>query len=338
MTTIDYSKIIKEYPWLLKQGSNYILSPDSDGFLCGLLLTNILKGQVCGFYDGKILLISNDIDPKDAIFIDVDINRKNIRSIGHHMVVYNKGLGPLKTLHYESCIQPNNMMGYDGKNDFQSKYPFATIHLLLSIFHEANIIKSIPEKSVWPLLFTDGVWNNLFGYTENCLSWFKLLGIDKKKHILNQLFCSNDMSFYKIMVGLNELLRIRDKYNAKGAYDGTIYRLGGRNKRTGDKLRITNSSGQPINLESINKHYKIHDDEKNRVVGFIKEMAVFMRLVYDERVWSWDRLKIYQFTKGILSAMSNRKYLSLMRKNPLSMAITSGQEMEYTLEAPDKIS
>ena len=51
---INYKKIISDYPWIIEKRQKYILSPDSDGFLCGLLVTNYLDGEIVGFYDGKI--------------------------------------------------------------------------------------------------------------------------------------------------------------------------------------------------------------------------------------------------------------------------------------------
>jgi len=63
---IDYSAIIDKYPWIVKRNQKYILSPDSDGFLCALLLTNYLDSQVVGFYDGKVALIAG-IPPSRSV-------------------------------------------------------------------------------------------------------------------------------------------------------------------------------------------------------------------------------------------------------------------------------
>lgn len=338
MTAIDYEKIIRDFPWIVEKGRKYILSPDSDGFLCGLYVTNVLEGKICGWYDGKILIVKDGINPLDCIFVDVDINRNQIASIGHHMVKYNKRIAAVPNFNYDSCIQPNNILNYDAKNDFQNKYPFGTIHLLLSIYSSGGLIKSIPQSAIWPLLFTDGVWNNLFGYTENCLRWFSAMGIDSKDHILNELFCSNDMSFYEIMTGLNDFLRMRDTFNAKGLYYGTTYRPLGRNKRTGDKLKISNPAGEPINLEVAGHLFNIHNIEKARIEGFIQEMAKFIKMPYIADKWHWNGFKLLRFSKEIVSALNNTKYLSLMNRNPLSMAVTSGGEIEFTLENPDAIS
>jgi len=175
--TINYENIISTHSWILEKDKHCILSPDSDGFLCGLFMSNLLNWNISGFYDGKILVLSNGLDIAECIFLDMDINRRNIRSIGHHIVDYNKRLTHFN-VQYSSCIQPNRMRNFDARADFQRKYPFGTIHLLLGILQVAGLIRQLPSNALWPLLFTDGVWNNLFGYTENCLEWINYLKID----------------------------------------------------------------------------------------------------------------------------------------------------------------
>lgn len=53
---IDYDILIKKYPWVLKKSRNCVLSPDSDGLLCGLLMSKYLDWRIVGFYDGKIMI------------------------------------------------------------------------------------------------------------------------------------------------------------------------------------------------------------------------------------------------------------------------------------------
>lgn len=336
---INYKKILDDYPWVVGKGQKYILSPDSDGFLCGLLVTNYLDGEIVGFYDGKIALVKGGISAKDCIFLDMDINRSGIKSIGHHMVIYNKRITHPNT-NYSNCIQPNILRNFDGRNDFQKKYPFGTIHLLLGIFQEAKLIDKLPKDAIWPLLFTDGVWNNLFGYTENCIEWINCMGISNDNQILNSLFCSSHYSFYEIMLGLNDFLRMRDNFNASGYLnrDGT-YINGGRNKRTGDKLKISNSAGESINLVKNDNTYDIHGKEKIRIEEFITSMGKYVDWSYKTENWQWNDFRLFKFSKEDFSktGLSNQTYTALMDKNPLSLAMTSGMNIEYTLESPDKL-
>src|SRR3990172_4616057 len=298
---IDYKKTVNSYSWLMESGHNIILSPDSDGFLCGLFLTNFLDSNICGFYDGKLLLLKKGIKTNGCIFVDVDINRNSVMSIGHHMVQYNKLLSA-PNFQYDNCIQPNLIRNFDGRSDFQRKYPFGTIHLLLAIYHEGGVINKLSENAVWPLLFTDGVWNNLFGYTENCLDWIYFLDIDDKNNILHNVFCDNNHSVYDVMRGINSFLRIRDSQNAKGFYSDGEYTEGGRNKRTGDKLRISNNRGEPINIQKQSQSlYKIHDLEKSRVISFIKHMATQIEWNFLPDKWTWENFSLYVFSKDDFS-------------------------------------
>ncbi len=337
---IEYSSLIKKFPWIIQKNQNYIISPDSDGFLSALLLTHYLKGNIVGFYDGKIALIEKNIPAEECIFLDMDVNRQNLKSVGHHMVTYNKKLTNLNFHYTKQCIQPNLLRDFDGKNDFQAKYPFGTIHLLLGILHEAKIVDELEKDAVWPLLFTDGVWNNLFGYTENCIEWINYLKINEKDNVMYPLFCSNDQSFYEIMLGLNDFLRMRDNYNAKGYFNSSEgYHEGGRNKRTGDKLKITNSNGDPINLIKNSSIFDIHEKEKKRIEKFINSISKYVGWKYDPEKWTWNGFRMLKFTKGDFSntTLNNQSYTKLMEKNPLSMAMTSGTNIEYTLETPDKM-
>ena len=51
---IDYSEVLEKYPWIVEDGHSCVLSPDSDGLLCGLLMSRFKKWNVVGFYDDKV--------------------------------------------------------------------------------------------------------------------------------------------------------------------------------------------------------------------------------------------------------------------------------------------
>src|ERR1035437_6312409 len=152
---IDYKEVIKKYPWLVQKNQNCILSADSDGLLCGLFESHYLNWKIRGFYDGKILLLEEGFHAKDCIFLDMEIFRKNIRSIGQHMVLFNKNHLPINWETFDNCFSANNVRKYDAKHDFPQKYPFGTVHLLLGIFGSVKNIK-IPKTAICPLLYIDG--------------------------------------------------------------------------------------------------------------------------------------------------------------------------------------
>ena len=83
---INLEQLIHNQPWVIEKNHNCIISPDSDGFLCGLLMSTYFNWKIVGFYDGKTLLSRKDIKISECIFLDVEIFNKNIRSIGNHCV------------------------------------------------------------------------------------------------------------------------------------------------------------------------------------------------------------------------------------------------------------
>ncbi|MDR1491600.1 MAG: hypothetical protein LBT05_02585 [Planctomycetaceae bacterium] len=57
---IDYESVCEKYQWILEKGRRCILSPDSDGLLCGLFMSHFFDWNIAGFYDGKIAIINRD--------------------------------------------------------------------------------------------------------------------------------------------------------------------------------------------------------------------------------------------------------------------------------------
>ena len=53
---IDIKKINEKFSWIFEKNKNCIISPDSDGIMCALLMSKYLNWKVKGFYDGKVLL------------------------------------------------------------------------------------------------------------------------------------------------------------------------------------------------------------------------------------------------------------------------------------------
>lgn len=87
---LDYEKLLSVYPWIVEEGRDCIVSPDSDGLLCGLFMSHYLGWKIRGFYDGKVLLLAKGVMPKDCVFLDMEIYREGVKSIGQHMLQFDK--------------------------------------------------------------------------------------------------------------------------------------------------------------------------------------------------------------------------------------------------------
>ena len=305
--------------------------------LSALLYLNYFDAEVVGYYDGKVMLSKENVDPKDCLFLDMDVYNKNIKSIGHHMVCYNKNKLPNNWYNYDNCIQINNLRNFDKTKDFQRKYPFATIHFLLALLSNVKEIK-LSDNAIIPLLFSDGVWTVLFGYTENCLDWFDFLHVKEKYNILNRIFCGNH-SFLTIMEKINDFLRQRDELNCKCTYDLKKDEYVSKNRsRTGDKLIISNSKGEPVNIKLINNNYDIIEQEQDRVKLFITFLAELMGFKPYLDKWNFNNLKLREFSKGILDGkgehkvLNQKNYIDIVENKCFSMAITSSQAIEYIID------
>ncbi|TSC81845.1 MAG: Uncharacterized protein G01um101419_725 [Parcubacteria group bacterium Gr01-1014_19] len=326
---VDYKAVIKRFPWLVEKNKDCILSPDSDGLLCGLFVSNFLGWKIRGFYDGKIMVLEEGFRPKDCIFLDMEVFREGVRSIGQHMVMFNKEHLPENWGNFENCASINNIRNHDGYHDFRLKYPFGTIHFLIGVLGTQRAI-SIPKSAIAPLLFTDGTWMNLLGYTENSLSWLKYLRADQEGTPLNEVFLNKHYSLHELMLTMNDFLRERDSISVP--------------RERGDRITITlrGGEGTPHNLV-LDKGdlYYLTENAKARAEKFLMLLSKLTGWQYKDKDWSWAKWKLSKFTKGDFvgakTRLSNRSFNEFIAKNPISFAMTSTQNIEYTLEGPDAI-
>lgn len=226
-----------------------------------------------------------------------------------------------------SCIQPNNLRNYDGYKDFRLKYPLATIHLLIGIVG-SKIKFNIPESAICPLFFTDGTYNVLFKYPENVLNWLNYLRADEGESPLRDVFENDRYSIFSLMKAMDNFFRQRDEISVT--------------KERGDRLRISETDGDPVNITKQGSSYKINDEPVARILKFIKILADLTGWKYNKKNWTWSNLRLYKFTKTDFKkdklTICNRNFDQFVANNPLSWAMTSGQNIEYTLEKPDKLS
>jgi hypothetical protein len=326
---INYDHICKKFHWILKENQNCVLSPDSDGLLCGLFLSHYQNWNIVGFYDGKVMVINNRYVNKSPIFLDIEIFRKEIRSMGHHMLLVNKRHVPKEWIEFDNCIQPNNLRGYDGKSNFRLKYPLGTIHMLISILAYKDPSIKLPDSAIPPLFFTDGVFNVLFKYPENVLNWLQYLRIHEEWNPLKSIFQNEKFSVFNLMKEMDKFFRSRDSISVK-------------NER-GDRLRISNKDGSPANIENIVSGLcYINVNARERIERFINLLADTTNWQYKNKNWvCWDKMVFKQFTKRDFirdkKTITIKSFQEFIEKKPLSWAMTSTNNIEYTLENPDKL-
>ena len=219
------------------------------------------------------------------------------------------------------------MREYDGRHDFRLKYPLATIHMLMGIIG-SRIKIEVPQTAIRPLFFTDGTYNVLFRYPENVLNWLKFLRANEDNNPLKNVFENTSHSVFSIMNAMDEFFRRRDEISVP-------------NER-GDRMRISLPNGDPFNIQkTTNGLYKLNDNAVDRVVKFMKILSELTEWKYKLDDWTWEDFNLYRFTKKDFSREKRRingsTFNEFMAQNPLTWAMTSGQNIEYTLEEPDKL-
>lgn len=311
---INYKILLEKYPWLVKEKQGVIISPDVDGILCGLFMSFYFDWKVVGFYDGKNLAIKQNTKTNECIFLDVEIYRSNIKSCGHHIVLYSKKNIPPNWDNFSNCINPNIIRNHDAYNNFKEKYPLATIHFLLCIISSQKDIKiTIPSKSASPLLYVDGTFKNLLNYPENCISWLKFLNAkDPTSPIFPIFTLFADKKISKIIHDMEDIFKKFKEIS------------GG--KRGGDKIKISdicNGSFSP--------------DSKTKARKLITLLSDFTEWGLKLENWTLEGLNVFDYSKEIKEKLNNKNYSEIISKNPLSWAITATKRIEYTLEQPQKL-
>ncbi len=232
------------------------------------------------------------------------------------MVMFNKNKKPSNWDNYKNCIQPNNLRNYDGYNNFRLKYPLATIHFLIGILG-SEIKFKIPRSAICPLFYVNGVFKNLFSYPENSIDWLRYLNADKHKNKLHDIFLNKHYSVYNLMIALKDFfVRIGDISE----------------KQVGnDKIKISNSKGEPVNIRKMSNVFEIEQTEKIKAESFLKILAKLTGWDYENKNWQWSNFQIYSFSKNCLKP-TNKNFEAMIKKNPITWAMTSGLAIEYTLD------
>ncbi len=327
----DFDAILEAYPWINERDRYCLLSPDSDGLLCGLFMAKFRGWKIVGFYDDKVAVIRRQHLEKDIVLLDGEIFRESVKSVGHHMLKWNKRQTNLDFSGFSQCIQPNLLRDYDGKQNFRLKYPLATIHLLISILAYADEKQgrreiSLTETAIAPLLFTDGVFNVLFSYPENVLNWLAYLRIHEDWNPLKDVFKNESFSVYETMLLMHDFFRKRDEISVK-------------NER-GDRLKISSTDGSPYNIEAVEDgSVKINTAAVERIQTFMQMIGGATGWEFEPSDWvCWDDLQFYQFSKSDFRAngwrLTNANFEYFLSLRPLSWAMTSGDNIEFTLEEP----
>jgi len=313
---IDYAMILEKYPWLTQPDQKCVISPDADGMLCGLFMSHFLGWEIVGYYDnGKNLILKNGVHAKDCIFLDTEIYRPEIRSIGHHISLFRKDSTGINMANYANCLNPNNLRGRTLKENFSLKYPMGTIHLLISIIGSTRKI-DFSDESFFTVLQADGTINRFLDrYSDNLRSWLVYLGIEDDGNV-----------FAKMLSKETTLLKINKEYV------DYIQRFV---KNKHDKIPIS-EKGLIKDLSFARGRTSFSDDCIRSTVEYLEFLSENTGWGLDKHKWVFNDFCLFEFTKRTVKP-GVRTFNTAVQENFLSLAITANDTMEYTLEEPAKL-
>jgi len=196
----DYAAVRQEFASLLGRDRKCVISGDIDGILSAVLLSHTMGWEVVGFYTLNDLWVSRRHlapgagDPESRlarsglVFLDHDIYRSTIESIGHHLLQWSPDTAiPLHT-EGRGSLNPNLLRGIT-KKEFGRKYPFGTFHFLLACASAWGLVRDFqPDDQVTTLLLhIDSSFVNAMNYQDNALDWLDWLGGSDANSPLNPI-------------------------------------------------------------------------------------------------------------------------------------------------------
>ncbi len=158
------TEITQHYPWLTQRNRHMIIGNDIDALLSAQFLHHVLGWSIAGFYNYHTLYHDPAVDPRDCVWVDLDVYDRACASIGHHIL---RPTPADRIPGHHSSVNPNLLRGID-QTDFVRKYPLGTIHLLLWL-HDIRIRNRRP--AVLMLWLADSAWINAQRYRANVRDW-----------------------------------------------------------------------------------------------------------------------------------------------------------------------
>lgn len=154
----------------LSFSNKLIISPDMDGFMSAQLINRFNGSEVVGTYDKNLLCLADGIDPKECLFVDVDMNNSDYVSIGNHMRL-------LDDANSVESFNPNQHYKID---KYYEKFPYATAFL---ISFATEVSTSLDDKI--RMSFSDSTLRNMEKYGDNMRNWSSRMSHDVVSYVIS---------------------------------------------------------------------------------------------------------------------------------------------------------
>ena len=135
---------------IFEKNPNIIINTDIDGFLCGEILRHYFGCKIVGFSNSKkeIWVTPEVKSIYDPVYIDLYIANPKVICIDQHIIAKDKE-HHLKILSMGTKLNPNVERGRtfvgDHLGDYYHKYPFGTVHYIITLMAREGINVSLPE-------------------------------------------------------------------------------------------------------------------------------------------------------------------------------------------------
>jgi hypothetical protein len=153
----------------LSYSDKLIISPDMDGFMSAQLINRYNGAEVVGTYDKNLLCLADGVEPKECLFVDIDMNTSDYVSIGNHMRLLSDGAA-------ERSFNPNQKYQID---KYYDKFPYATAFLISF----ATEVQTSPDDHI-RMAFSDSTLQNMQKYGPNMRNWSKRMEHGAVSYIL----------------------------------------------------------------------------------------------------------------------------------------------------------
>lgn len=150
---------------LLKKNNKIIVNTDIDGVLSAFVLCKYCGCEIVGFSNSAecVWWRKDKISSiYEAVYIDMYVPRKDVLTIDQHIIAYDKDtLSAIAS--YGTKMNPNidNPRTFLPNNSYYLKYPFGTIHYILSLLGKVGVevsfdhMKVVSDKYGCPLKVVD---------------------------------------------------------------------------------------------------------------------------------------------------------------------------------------
>ena len=179
------------------ENKQIVINTDLDGILSALIMCHYLNCEVVGFYNSKDKLVLKKGTKKDnPVYVDIFTQNPNIVNIDQHIVSYDENHHNY-LLNLGTKINPNLDNGKYFTSFYYEKYPFGTVHYLISLLEskgvdvQLDLNKKYGYISMADILFRadDTLNTTLHRYVDNSKNWWNWL-LEKSNHsnITNHMY------------------------------------------------------------------------------------------------------------------------------------------------------